>query len=58
MASPTASWCGQAAFAEIAADLLAFFADSKLIAHNAAFDFGFLDMEFGRVGTPALAGTG
>jgi DNA polymerase-3 subunit epsilon len=42
-------------FAEIADELLAFFGDGPLIAHNAPFDFGFLNAEFGRVGLPALA---
>jgi DNA polymerase-3 subunit epsilon len=46
---------GKALFAEIAQPLADFFGDSKLIAHNAPFDFGFLDMEFGRAGLPALA---
>lgn len=45
---------GKPLFAEIAGGLVEFFADSKLIAHNAPFDFGFLDMEFGRAGRPAL----
>ena len=46
---------GKPLFAEIARPLADFFADSPLIAHNAPFDFGFLDMEFGRTGLPALA---
>ena len=46
---------GKPLFAEIAQPLADFFADSPLIAHNAPFDFGFLDMEFGRAGLPALA---
>jgi DNA polymerase-3 subunit epsilon len=46
---------GKPLFAEIAEPLAAFFADSKLIAHNAPFDFGFLDMEFSRIGMPALS---
>jgi DNA polymerase-3 subunit epsilon len=41
-------------FEEIADDLLAFFGDGKLIAHNAAFDFGFLDAEFTRIGREPL----
>jgi DNA polymerase III subunit epsilon len=45
---------GKPLFAAIASDLAAFFGDSKLIAHNAPFDFGFLDMEFSRVGMPLL----
>jgi DNA polymerase-3 subunit epsilon len=46
---------GKPLFAQIAGPLLEFFGDSKLIAHNAAFDFAFLDMEFGRAGLPPLA---
>lgn len=45
---------GKPKFAEIAADLHTFFADAKLIAHNAPFDFGFLNAEFERVGLPIL----
>ena len=45
---------GKPLFAVIAQPLLEFFADSKLIAHNAPFDFGFLDMEFGRASLPRL----
>ncbi|WP_428486885.1 DNA polymerase III subunit epsilon [Rhodopila sp.] len=46
---------GKPLFAEVARELADFLADSKLIAHNAPFDFGFLDMEFGRAGLPRLA---
>jgi DNA polymerase-3 subunit epsilon len=45
---------GKPLFAEIAQSLTDFFADSKLIAHNAPFDFDFLDMEFDRVGLKPL----
>jgi len=45
---------GKPLFPDIAGELAAFFGDSKLIAHNAAFDFGFLDMEFTRSGLPPL----
>jgi DNA polymerase-3 subunit epsilon len=45
---------GKPKFAEIAADLLAFFGDARLIAHNAPFDFGFLGSEFARAGHPPL----
>ena len=41
-------------FAEIVEDMLAFFGDGPLIAHNAPFDFGFLNAEFGRLGLPEL----
>lgn len=36
-------------FADIAQDLIAFIADAELIMHNAPFDVGFLDMEFGLI---------
>jgi DNA polymerase-3 subunit epsilon len=45
---------GQPLFAAIAADLVEFLADGKLIAHNAPFDFGFLNAEFHRLGLPPL----
>jgi DNA polymerase-3 subunit epsilon len=45
---------GKPKFAEIAADLAAFLGDSPLVAHNAPFDFGFLDLEFGLLGLPPL----
>lgn len=45
---------GKPLFADIVDDLLAFFGDGKLIAHNAPFDFGFLNAEFARVGRPIL----
>ncbi|HUQ13647.1 MAG TPA: DNA polymerase III subunit epsilon [Novosphingobium sp.] len=35
------------AFADHAEELLAFIGDAPLIAHNAGFDFGFLNMELG-----------
>jgi len=37
-------------FADIADDLIAFIADSELIMHNAPFDVGFLNSEFGLLG--------
>lgn len=47
---------GKPLFAEIAADLLAFFGqDSGLIAHNAAFDFAFLNAELALAGLAALS---
>src|SRR5579883_2656413 len=39
----------QPVFANIAADLLAFIGDAALVAHNAAFDLGFLNAELERV---------
>lgn len=45
---------GKPKFAAIAQDLLAFIGEDKLVAHNAPFDFGFLDAEFARLGLPAL----
>ena len=41
-------------FAAIAEDLLEFLNEDQLIIHNAAFDFGFLNAEFERLGRPAL----
>jgi DNA polymerase III subunit epsilon len=45
---------GKPKFAEIAAELVAFLGDAPLIAHNAPFDFGFLNFEFARLGVAAL----
>ncbi len=45
---------GQKVFAEIADDILEFFGSDPLVAHNAPFDFGFLDAEFTRIGLPRL----
>jgi DNA polymerase-3 subunit epsilon len=42
-------------FAEIAADLLAFLGEAPLIAHNAAFDLGFINAELERAKLPPLA---
>jgi DNA polymerase-3 subunit epsilon len=41
-------------FAENFADLIAFLGDSMLVAHNARFDFGFLNAELKRCGHPIL----
>ncbi len=42
-------------FAEIAGDLLEFMGDAILIAHNATFDLGFVNAEFGRLRQPLIA---
>jgi DNA polymerase-3 subunit epsilon len=47
---------GKPLFAEIADELLAFLGEGKLVAHNAPFDFAFLNAEFSRLGLPALDG--
>jgi DNA polymerase-3 subunit epsilon len=41
-------------FGEIAGELIKFLADAPLIAHNAAFDLGFLNAELERVKRPAI----
>jgi DNA polymerase III subunit epsilon len=41
---------GQRIFPEICEDLLDFLEDSPLVAHNAAFDFAFLNFELGECG--------
>jgi len=46
---------GKPKFADIADDMLKFFGTSPLIAHNAPFDFGFLDAELARLQKPKLA---
>jgi DNA polymerase-3 subunit epsilon len=42
-------------FADVAADLLAFFGESTLVAHNADFDVGFVNTELKRASLPALS---
>jgi DNA polymerase-3 subunit epsilon len=41
-------------FEEVVDDMLAFFGDGPLVAHNAPFDFGFIDAELARTGRPSL----
>ncbi|WP_129793514.1 DNA polymerase III subunit epsilon [Sphingosinicella sp. CPCC 101087] len=41
-------------FGEICEDLLEFIGDSPLIAHNATFDFGFINHELGACGRPTV----
>jgi len=44
-------------FHERAAELLAFIGDAPLVAHNAGFDFGFLNAELARCGLDAVCMT-
>ena len=41
-------------FADIAQELITFIADSELIMHNAPFDVGFLNCEFGLIEQPSV----
>lgn len=43
------------AFAERAQELIAFLEDAPLVAHNASFDFSFLNAEFEICGLPAIS---
>jgi DNA polymerase-3 subunit epsilon len=45
---------GKPKFADIVDELLEFLGDAPLIAHNAAFDFGFVNAELARLGRPPL----
>jgi DNA polymerase-3 subunit epsilon len=45
---------GKPKFAEVVDAMLEFFGDAPLVAHNAPFDFGFLDAELARLGKPGL----
>ncbi|MBZ9675212.1 DNA polymerase III subunit epsilon [Mesorhizobium sp. ES1-1] len=45
---------GKPTFAEIAQEWLDFTEGAKLVAHNATFDIGFLNVEFGRLGHPVI----
>jgi DNA polymerase-3 subunit epsilon len=46
---------GKPKFGDVVEGLLDFLGDAPVIAHNAPFDFGFLDAELQRCGRPALA---
>jgi DNA polymerase III subunit epsilon len=46
---------GKPRFGDIVEAMVAFFGEDPLIAHNAPFDFGFLNAEFARLGLPRLA---
>lgn len=45
---------GKPRFSEVVDELLEFLGDDPLVAHNAPFDFGFLDAELARLRRPAL----
>lgn len=45
---------GKPLFADIAPEMLDFIGEAEIIAHNAPFDFGFLDAELVRAGHPRL----
>jgi DNA polymerase-3 subunit epsilon len=49
-----ADLAGQPRFAEVAPGFLAFLGEAPIIAHNAPFDFAFLDAELLRSGFPPL----
>lgn len=42
-------------FAEMVEELLEFIGEAPLVAHNASFDFGFLNWELGACGRPSVA---
>lgn len=45
---------GKPRFATVAADLVAFLGDARLVIHNAGFDMGFLNAELAAVGLTAV----
>lgn len=49
-----ADLAGKPRFTEVAEEMLAFLGEAPIIAHNAPFDFGFLDAELRLCGRPAL----
>jgi DNA polymerase-3 subunit epsilon len=52
----TAFLASKPTFAELADELLAFLGDAPLVAHNAGFDFAFLNAELERAGRAPIAG--
>ena len=42
-------------FAEVAQEIVDFFDGARWVAHNANFDMGFINAEFGRLGLPSIA---
>ena len=48
---------GKPRFAEIVDDFLAFIGADRLVAHNATFDFSFLNAEMARIGRPSVCNT-
>jgi len=42
-------------FAEVAQEIIDFFDGARWVAHNANFDMGFINAEFGRLGLPSVA---
>jgi len=45
---------GKPKFGDVVDEMLAFFGDAPLIAHNAPFDFNFIDAELARIKRPPL----
>ena len=45
---------GSPIFADIASELCDFIGDAEIVAHNARFDLGFLNMELSRIGRPPI----
>ncbi|HEY8287671.1 MAG TPA: DNA polymerase III subunit epsilon [Acetobacteraceae bacterium] len=50
----TAHVAGKPRFAAIVQELTGFLGDGPLVAHNAPFDFGFLDAELARLSLPSI----
>lgn len=48
---------GKPKFGDVVDAMLEFFGDAPLVAHNAPFDFNFIDAELARIKRPALART-